>query len=371
MTPKRISFALPGGLGIGGSNLWSLQVGQALARRGWRSSVLVHRGFDNSPRLNPADWPDVQVVDVPGGYPGKARIWDIWRYTRTYRQVLPGIIVPNWSEGTYAACARLVRRHGRELRVIGIVHGMNPGQRAIAIKYERICSTFIAVSAEIADCLRAALPHRAEDIVVRSCPVEVPETLDRAWSMSGPLRLVYAGRVTNYEKKVSRLIPLAEKLVAAGVSFVMDIYGDGGYMRTLRHEHSRATEAVQRAVTIHGQVAPNLMPAIWRKADVCLLVSDSEGSPLCVMEAMAHGGVPVAMRVSGVPALVEDGVTGWSVNVGDLDGMVSHIEDIDQNRSRMEIMGRAAHNKIRQSYSLQFYVPWFEALLRQLDKPVA
>lgn len=325
--------------------------------------MLVHRGFDVSPRLDPADWPDVDLIDVPGAYPGKARFWDVWRYARAYRQALPGIIIPNWSEGTYAACAQLKRGNPSAIKVLGVVHGMNLEQREIAINYEQILSKIIAVSEEIGDHLRSALPHRVDDILVRSCPVDVPETLDRTWSMNGPLRLVYAGRITNYEKKVSRLIPLAEKLVKAGVPFTMDIYGDGGYMHTLQCEHSQSSSAVQQAVTIHGQVPPNRMPSIWRNADVCLLVSDSEGSPLCVMEAMAEGCVPVAMRVSGVSALVEDGMTGWSVDAGDLDGMVEQISELHNQRVQLEKMGQAAHEHVGRDFGMDSYVEWFEAVI--------
>jgi two-component system response regulator NreC len=56
------SFCLPGGMGLGGSNLWSLQLGQALAERGWKTNVLVHKGFDKSPRMDARAWPDVKVI---------------------------------------------------------------------------------------------------------------------------------------------------------------------------------------------------------------------------------------------------------------------------------------------------------------------
>lgn len=364
---KTISFCMPGGLGLGGSNLWSLQIGQALAQRGWTANVLVHRGFDKSPRMDSGAWPDVGLIPVPGAYPGKSpQVWDIWRYTRVYQRVLPGIIVPNWSEGTYEACDRLVRRRRQDIRVLSVVHGMNPEHRALAVRYESGISKFIAVSEEIAACLREAMPDRAEDILVRSCPVEVPDRLERTWSEQGSLRLVYAGRITNYEKKVSRLIPLAELLVKAGVDFCMDIYGDGGYLPTLKAECASASEAARVRVKIHGHFEPGRMPEIWRGADVCLLVSDSEGSPLCVMEAMAQGCVPLAMRVSGVPALVRDNVTGWSVDVGDLSAMVEHVRRLDHQRAHLQRLGRQAYAHAHEGFNVKHYVPWFEQLLGDL-----
>lgn len=361
-----VNFGMPAGLGIGGSTLWSMQLASALAERGWRTNLLVHKTFDASPRVDPAQWPGLNCVHVPGAFPGKAKPWDIWRYTRAYRGVAPGIYIPNWSDGIFAACARLAQRQPEAVRILSVVHGINAGHRAANLKYESVIARFVAVSEEVAAPLREALPHREGDIIVRSCPVVVPEVLTREWRTDGPLRLVYAGRVTNHEKKVSRLIPLAEMLAARSLPFTLAIYGDGGYLPTLRHEYKQASSAVRDAVTIHGQVEPQRMPEIWREADICLLVSDAEGSPLCVMEAMAQGCVPVAMRVSGVPALVKDGVTGWSVPPGDLEGMVERIQRLEQDRSSLRTLGEAAHAHVKAHFSFDAYVPWFEGLLAEV-----
>lgn len=363
---KAISFSLPAGLGLGGSNLWSLQIGQALTERGWTANVLIHRGFDNGPRLDMATWPSVHAINVPGAHPGRCWPWDLWRYVRVYRRVLPSIVVPNWSEGTYAACERLVKSRPRSIRVLGVVHGMNAEHRALAIRHESVIRKFIAVSEEIGSCLSNAMPHRTEDILVRSCPVVVPGHLDRNWQEAGPLRLVYAGRITNYEKKVSHLIPLAERLCAAGVSFFLDIYGDGGYMQTLWHEFQHASSGVRASVKIHGFVPPSEMSEIWRKADVCILVSDSEGSPLCVMEAMAQGAVPVATQVSGVAALIDNGKTGYSVPIGALNVMVEKINILHGDRRCLARMGRFAYEKMKREFNMDAYIGWFENLMESI-----
>ena len=58
-----------------------------------------------------------------------------------------------------------------------------------------------------------------------------------------------------------------------------------------------------------GQV-PDVRPYI-RQARVVALISDHEGLPNAVLEAMAMGRPVVARAVGGIPELVRDGEEGW------------------------------------------------------------
>jgi glycosyltransferase involved in cell wall biosynthesis len=53
--------------------------------------------------------------------------------------------------------------------------------------------------------------------------------------------------------------------------------------------------------------------SIYRKAQVLILVSDTEGFPMVVMEAMARGLAVVSTAVGEVPLHVQDGVNGYLV----------------------------------------------------------
>ena len=365
MIPRKISFSLPSGLNVGGATVWSVNMGMALVQHGWDVNLVEHKRMESGWDFPIKENAGIRITPCAGRFPGYARRGDLRAYGVAYSHGLPGIIIPNWSVGTYAACASLSQKK-TGVRTIAIVHGMNQGHRDCAVYYESIIHRFVVVSEEIGELLRQQIPHRSEDIIVRSCPVSVPAHLIRRCNTGGVVRLVYAGRITNYEKKVSLLIPLAEKLSQAGIDYQFDIYGDGGYMPTLQWEYRTASEAVQKRFRIHGQVDPACMSEIWRKTDICILVSDAEGSPLCVMEAMAHGAVPVTTRVSGIPALVQDGLTGFSVPLGDIDAMVECVRQLDDNRFYMQSIGQAACEWIQNSFGLDTYMDWFEDLLQQV-----
>ena len=57
----------------------------------------------------------------------------------------------------------------------------------------------------------------------------------------------------------------------------------------------------------------------------------TEGIPVALMEALASGVPVVATAVSGVPELVEDGVTGRLVPPGDADALADALVDLQRD----------------------------------------
>lgn len=78
-------------------------------------------------------------------------------------------------------------------------------------------------------------------------------------------------------------------------------------------------------------------------SDVFCLVSDWEGLPLTIIEAMREGLPVIASSVGGVPELVEDGKNGFLVSRGDLNGLVDSIQALiasEKNRLALGVEGR-------------------------------
>ena len=56
-------------------------------------------------------------------------------------------------------------------------------------------------------------------------------------------------------------------------------------------------------------------------SDLFLLMSETEAFGLVALEAMSCGGPVIATRTGGVPEVVEDGISGFLADVGDVDAM--------------------------------------------------
>jgi glycosyltransferase involved in cell wall biosynthesis len=93
------------------------------------------------------------------------------------------------------------------------------------------------------------------------------------------------------------------------------IVGDGPN----RHEYVRLADelGIQGRVTWTGPLEDPTGEGLYSACDVICLLSRAEGFGLVIAEAMAHARPVVAAAVGALPEVVNDGVTGYLVALGD------------------------------------------------------
>ena len=101
---------------------------------------------------------------------------------------------------------------------------------------------------------------------------------------------------------------------------------------------------------------------LYRRADVCVLSSDFEGTPNVLFEAMASGLPVVATKVGDVPAIVLQGETGFVVERDDLDGLTAALAELVRNEPRRIEMGRRARQYVEAHHSLERLPAYLERL---------
>ncbi|MCP4361890.1 MAG: glycosyltransferase family 4 protein, partial [Chloroflexi bacterium] len=281
-------------------------------------------------------------------------------YMPTYRSVLPSTIIPNWSFGTYAACASIATDQPEALRVIGFAHADGADYYDWLTHYEPIIHRFVAVSEEIAANIANLIPHRRQDIETRPYAVELPKNLQRNHSChERPLQLIYAGRISEKQKRVSDLIRLIEALDAAQVDFQFRIIGEGSDKGVLNKKIELLTPSLRRRVGLEDSISPEQMPGVWQSADIFILVSDYEGTSIAMLEAMAYGCVPVVTKVSGTAAVIDPGRNGHLISVGDIKAMAQVIKQLDNDRRQLAMMAQAAHQTVLERFTYEEYLDWF------------
>src|SRR5437016_6975196 len=144
-----------------------------------------------------------------------------------------------------------------------------------------------------------------------------------------PAEVLYVGRLSP-EKGIAELVAATE-----GMNLV--VAGDG----PLRH-------LVPAAL---GFVPHDELGGLYERAALVVLPSYREGLPLCVLEAMAHGRPVVASAVGGIPELVEDGVTGYLVEPGDVAGLRAAIERLLADPALRRRLGRAGRARVAERCS--------------------
>ena len=83
-------------------------------------------------------------------------------------------------------------------------------------------------------------------------------------------------------------------------------------------------------------------PQLVREFEIFCLLSDFEGSPNAILEAMAAGRPVIGSNIGGIPDMVEDGVTGYLVPPGDAAAFADALEKMlnDPDLTHMGAAGR-------------------------------
>ncbi|MHB8437647.1 MAG: glycosyltransferase family 4 protein [Acidimicrobiales bacterium] len=98
----------------------------------------------------------------------------------------------------------------------------------------------------------------------------------------------------------------------------------------------------------------------WRHfvdADIFCLPTffEYETFPLVVLEAMAFELPVVATRWRGIPEMVEEGITGEIVDVGDPDALAEHLAGMLSDPARRAAMGRAGRTRYLDRFTVEHY----------------
>ena len=88
------------------------------------------------------------------------------------------------------------------------------------------------------------------------------------------------------------------------------------------------------------------VPSLMREFDLLLHTSRWEGLPRVFPEAMATGLPIVATRVDGAPEAIEDGVTGFLVPAGDIEGLAQRTLHLLEDHGLRRRMGEAARGRV-------------------------
>jgi hypothetical protein len=178
-----------------------------------------------------------------------------------------------------------------------------------------------------------------------------------------PLRLLYAAWLDERVKRVMDLPVLADELFVRGVDFRLTIAGKGPAARRLAG--ALAMHIVAGRVVMAGPVEYARMPALHRDHDLTVLVSAMEGSPVVVMEAMAHGrGVAITRGCGGALRAVRDGESGIVVSVGDMPALAARLAELAAQPERIADMGRCARMAAESHFDMNRVAADFDQLVR-------
>lgn len=117
----------------------------------------------------------------------------------------------------------------------------------------------------------------------------------------------------------------------------------------------------------HTEVAEFLdqMHLLWLPS-VTALSGDTEGIPMVLMEAMARGLPVLSTYHSGIPELVQDGVSGALVSERDIAGMAEKLTKLLENPDKWAAMGHAGRARVETEFNIELLNNCLETRLKAL-----
>ena len=171
------------------------------------------------------------------------------------------------------------------------------------------------------------------------------------------------------------LVHACARLRDSGANFECLVAGEGPERQALELLIRR--NRLRERVTLLGQVARDDIDSLYRKADVIVLTSRSEGIPLVLMEAMARSRIVLAPAIAGIPELVIPGKTGFLYQPGQLEDFVQRILFLQilmrdtghEPGNRVDWIRLAARVYVRNNFCRETNLTHFGYLFRRLAVP--
>lgn len=342
-----------------------LKLVNGLVARGWNIQVAVLRGTDYT---RSGRFP-VPVHDLSVGSISSPGCWfKMYRYARSLRKqgfsvvhvffndasvIAPPIMrlaglktlisrrdMGFWYSGTYLKVLRLTGR---------CVHAAVCNSKAVA----EITSRF------------ERMPKRKIHVIYNGYPEmscgERVSTFEANSSAAAPD--VVVGIVANLRpiKRIEDLIEAIGLLVKEGLNLKLNVIGGGdpdAYM-----EQVKRLGLEGRVHLLGSQPEPERH---IRDFNIAVLCSETEGFSNAIIEYMRCGKPVVCTRTGGNPEIVEDGINGYLVPVGNVECLANRIRKLAENPQLREEMGKAGRSQLADKYSMKAMVTKHIELYRQI-----
>ncbi|WP_432923657.1 glycosyltransferase [Microbispora sp. CA-135349] len=297
----------------------------------------------------------------------------LFRLTNAMREFRPHIVHTRTTKA--GALGRLAARlSGVGAARVHSYHGhlldgqLSRPRRGVYVRIERrlarMTDRLVTVGARVRDDLLAAGIGRPEQYVVIPPGAglgPLPERARARATLGVPLDapvVAYVGRLKK-AKRPDRLAEVARAVLARlpGARFL--VCGGG----ELKEEVERAVMPMWDSFRLLGWRRD--VETVYAAADVVLLTSDSEGTPLALVEAGMAGLPVVATRVGSVPEVVMDRRTGF-LTEPDADEMADHVVRLLVDPGLARRMGEAARAWTGRAFCVERLVADTEALYRAL-----
>jgi glycosyltransferase involved in cell wall biosynthesis len=247
-------------------------------------------------------------------------------------------------------------------RCLYLAHGLasrfHRGPAFLALRTAELAAAFLSRGAIVLNRDDARLLARVTRVHPFTNGVEAPDAIPARAPAGGPLRLLCVAR----HEPQKNLTAMLRALGGCRIPFVLTIAGGGALLPF--HQQLIEDLGLADRVSLAGPLAPDAIP--WSAHDAFLLCSISEGMPLALLEAFAHGLPAIVTNAPGLGEYADDGLTGCVLPRLDAPALEYAIEAVQRDRAQLAEHAFAA---ARTRFSLERSVDRLVSILTQEAPP--
>ncbi len=153
------------------------------------------------------------------------------------------------------------------------------------------------------------------------------------------------------------LVDACKILSEQGLDFECHFVGYGPLRKQVENQIDEL--GLQDKFHLHGSLPRNMVLEMLLKSDVFVLASvptrqgKREGIPVVLMEAMASGLPVISSQLSGIPELVDDGISGVLIEPRDSEALARTLLDLAADPAKNISLGRAGREKVLNEFDLE------------------
>ncbi|CAN5384533.1 hypothetical protein BH23BAC3_BH23BAC3_24590 [soil metagenome] len=349
---------------ISGPNVWLERITSFFQKKGIESVVLFTKGNYNDEYryITALRKKNIPLYVYSGDHYTEHKLkWIV----EILNKEKPDIFIPNYDlPGLFAS--KWVREAG-----IPTIGTMRSDYEEYMAKLELFVRTKNGFTLDAMVCVSEYLAGKsrtqAHNTIIRRIPSGTPIPDKKAENSNGVLRLIYSGKIAEKQKRISDVTTVLCETIKRIPGTEAVIYGSGTCIQSVQNiirEKGKDLPISYGGVLNSDEVQNEML-----NSQVFVLLSDYEGLPTALMEAMACGLVPVCLNIdSGVPELIEHNKTGLLVNDRGED-FIRAIKRLKTEEGLWEKLSNAARTKIASEYSIEYsfnnWIKLFDDLLEK------
>lgn len=219
-------------------------------------------------------------------------------------------------------------------------------------------------------CVSRALAEQVRSSGLDDAPLLIPYGVSlpasRARFRHSPFRIAYSGRLWSHQKRVELVTETFIHACRRRDQLQAVLLGDG-YARQDCEQRVQAA-GLSAAIRFAGRLEPAALQAELQDCQAILLMSDFEGLPIALLEAMALGVVPVVRGIaSGIPELVDHGVTGLLTSAAPEEA-AAVLQSLADDPQLWQRCSDGARQRVWDHYNRERSSAAWLSLLEQMDR---